>query len=110
MNGNSEKIINLLTVCRRAGRMEMGFDSSKDAILSGKADLILLASDISAKTEKEVRFFADKRSVRVVKTEIEVSRFGSAIGKKAAVIAICDNGFAKAMTRLTVPSEDGAAI
>ena len=39
MNGSKEKIFNLLTICRKAGRMTMGFDSVKESIQTGKAKL-----------------------------------------------------------------------
>lgn len=78
----------------------MGFDSVKESIMTGKAHLILLASDISAKTEKEIRFFAEKNGTSVIKTDADIDEYGTAIGKKVGVIAVCDEGFAKKMTEL----------
>ena len=54
MSVSKEKLFGLLTICRKAGRMTMGFDSVKESILTDKAKAVFLASDISAKTEKEV--------------------------------------------------------
>jgi len=51
MNGNKEKIISLLTICRKSGRIEMGLDSVKEAIHTEKAKTVLVASDFSPKTE-----------------------------------------------------------
>ena len=65
MSVSKEKLFGLLTICRKAGRMTMGFDSVKESILTDKAKAVFLASDISAKTEKEVRFFADQKAVPV---------------------------------------------
>ena len=53
MSVSKEKLFGLLTICRKAGRMTMGFDSVKESILTDKAKAVFLASDISAKTEKE---------------------------------------------------------
>jgi len=85
----------LLTVCRKAGQMALGFDPMKEALESGKARAVLTASDISAKTEKEVRFFSDKRGVPVVKTEMTIDDIYSALGKKAGIVTILGEGFAK---------------
>lgn len=95
MNETNKKLINLLTMCRRSGRMEMGFDPVKDSIEKNKAVLIILASDISAKTEKEIRFFADKKNIRVIRSDIAIAEYESSLGKKIGVIAVCDEGFAK---------------
>lgn len=78
----------------------MGFDPVKESILEKKAKLILTASDISAKTEKEIRFFAEKTQVPVLATPASMQEYEFGIGKKVGVIAICDEGFSKKMTEL----------
>lgn len=100
MNGNKQKIFDLLTICRKAGRMTMGFDSVKESIITGKAKTVLLASDISAKTEKEVRFFADKNSTEVITVPVTIAEIEFGTGRKAGVIGICDEGFAKKINEL----------
>lgn len=89
------KLFGLLSICRKSGRMAFGFDMSKEAAEKGKAQLIVLASDISPKTEKEVRFFSDKYNVKTVKTGYTIDDFFHGIGKKVGIIAVCDNGFAR---------------
>ena len=91
----NNKLFGLLSRCRRSGRMALGFDMSKESAEKGKAELIVLASDISPKTEKEVRFFSDKYGVRTVKTNLTIDDFFHGIGKKVGVIAVCDKGFAQ---------------
>lgn len=100
MNGSKEKIFNLLTICRKSGRMTMGFDSVKESMQTGKAKAVFLASDISPKTEKEVRFFADKSSVAVHIIPCTIAEIEFGTGRKAGVIGICDEGFAKKMNEL----------
>ncbi|MGN0604065.1 MAG: L7Ae/L30e/S12e/Gadd45 family ribosomal protein [Oscillospiraceae bacterium] len=89
------KLFGLLSICRKSGRMAMGFDMSKEAAEKGRAELIILASDISPKTEKEVRFFSDKHSVKTVKTNFTIDDFFHGIGKKVGIITVCDKGFAQ---------------
>jgi len=92
---NSQKIVNLLTVCRRAGKAVLGFDAAVAEIKTGKALRILLAEDISPKTEKEIRFICTKHNTEVDKTEITAEEFERCLNKKVAVIAVCDAGFAE---------------
>ena len=96
----NNKLFGLLSMCRKSGRMAMGFDMSKEAAEKGKAELILLASDISAKTEKEVRFFSEKNSVKTVKTDFTIDDYFHGIGKKVGIIAVCDKGFAESAESL----------
>ncbi len=88
-----DKLFGLLSICRKSGRMALGFDMSKEAAEKGRAELILLASDISPKTEKEVRFFA--RNKKIIKTAYKIDDFFYGIGKKVGVVAVCDKGFAE---------------
>lgn len=89
------KLMNLLTICRKAGQLELGFDPMKEALSGGKAQAVIIASDISAKTEKEVRFFADKKKVPAVKSEITIEDAYRGLGKKAGIFTICGSGFAE---------------
>lgn len=97
----NSKLIGLITICRKAGRMVMGFDPSKEAIEGGKAFSIILASDISPKTEKEIRFFAGRRNVPVAVSGCTINDLYCSLGKKVGVIAICDEGFSKKALALT---------
>lgn len=88
-------LFGLLTICRKAGQLAMGFDPMKEALDGGKAHAVLIAADISPKTEKEVRFFSEKRKVPVRKTEMTIDGIYRALGKKAGILTVCGEGFAK---------------
>ena len=45
----NSKIINLLMICRKAGKLVMGYDSAKESAEKGKACLIITASGLSPK-------------------------------------------------------------
>ncbi len=85
----------LLTICRKAGRLVMGFDPMKDALAEGKACAVIVVSDISPKTEKEVRFFSGKKNIPVARTAMTLDEVYFTIGKKAGILTICDKGFAE---------------
>jgi ribosomal protein L30E len=93
-------ILNLLTICRKAGKLSMGFDSAAEAVVKRKARLIVLASDLSPKTEKEIRFTAGKASVPVIKTEMSIDEINFGLGKKVGVLAVCDEGFSERLSQL----------
>ena len=97
---DKSKIFGLLTICRKAGRLVTGFDMSAETLGKGKAELVILASDISPKTEKEIRFFAAKKNVNVLKSDIPMNEIGLTPGRNTAVITICDSGFAARFTEL----------
>ncbi len=90
----NDKLLSLLGMCRRAGKMEIGFAKSVEAIQNGKACLMLVARDIAQRTEKEVRFKSKER-VPVVRIDRSLEELSHAIGVSAGTIALTDDGFAK---------------
>ena len=99
----NNKLCGLLGIARRSGHILIGFDAVRAALLAGKTQLILLASDCSPKTEKELRFAAEGKTCPVIKVEADKDAFTAALGmqKPVAVIATDDHGFATAMMKYT---------
>lgn len=91
---SQQKIINILTICRKAGKLIIGFDAVKEAVYGGNVSCVITSSDISVKTLKEVKFFCSNSKVDIVSTGLDSDEFHSAVGKKIVVAAVCDYGFA----------------
>ena len=60
----------------------------------------MYAYDISEKTEKNLKFEADKYGIDIFKLKVSIEEAGNAIGKKAGVFALTDEGFKKAIFEL----------
>lgn len=90
-----QKTINLLTMCRRAGKVTIGFDAVSDAVKNKKAFCVMTASDISANTFKEISFVCSKYNVKIIPARLTKEELQFYLGKTAVVIAICDRGFAE---------------
>ena len=100
---NFQKIVNLLTMCRRAGRLVGGFDVTLEAIVKHKSKCILVASNTSEKTIKELKYRVDSQNVQGVdflSIPLTISDVDQYIGLNVGVIATCDDGFAKAFKKL----------
>ncbi len=104
---NNTQALNLLGMARRAGKLQQGTERCEAAIKSGKAALAFTCADMSAKSKKEIAFLCEKHSVAVIHTDITTTELSNAIGAKAGVAAVCDQGFAKRLrTLLTAKRED----
>ncbi|MBQ8687946.1 MAG: ribosomal L7Ae/L30e/S12e/Gadd45 family protein [Ruminococcus sp.] len=96
----SMKWISLLTICRKAGRLVMGFDPSKEEIQAGRAKGVFVTKDASEKTKKEMRFFCSGAGVPLREIAVSMYEIQQAVGRKAGVLAICDAGFAGRLMEL----------
>lgn len=92
------RVISLLTVCRRSGNLLLGFDAVTEAAKLGKVQCILLAADTAPRTEKEVRFQCGEIPVRKLSETMEaMQRF---FRKRTAVFGVCGHGFADRLLML----------
>jgi ribosomal protein L30E len=84
-------------MARRAGKLTLGFDAAKDTITNKTATLILITADVSEKTAKEIRYFAEKGNVKVAKIDITTEDTAHLFSKNYGVMSLTDGGFAKAI-------------
>ncbi|MBM7617574.1 ribosomal protein L7Ae-like RNA K-turn-binding protein [Weissella uvarum] len=93
---NEQKVLNLLGLARRAGKLEAGEDMALKAIRNGKASLVFFANDGGASSAKK---FTDKTTSYDVPlcTKFSKAQLADATGMPRTVIAVVNRGFAKKM-------------
>jgi len=84
-----------LGICKRAGKLFFGFETTKTAMQKGQVEIIFLAADLSEKTNKEMHFLASQFDVELLQTDYSMQELGSSIGKKTGIIAVSDLGLAQ---------------
>lgn len=104
-----QKLTGILSICRKAGKIEFGFAPMKEALPTGKVKGVITTSDISPKTFKEVQFFCQKYNVPVCPVPLDMAVLGGATGRKAAVAAILDAGFYDRISMLCDEAQTAAA-
>lgn len=70
----------------------IGFDAAVEEIGKRTAGGVVLASDVSPKTEKEVMFHAGESGIQVLKARFDMDEAKHAIGKRAGVFFVADEG------------------
>lgn len=102
---NEQKIMNLLSMAQRAGRVVSGDFAVTKAVQEKKAHLLLVAGDASAETCKRYEQMAVKAKIKIFRLW-DRERLGHCIGKDfRAAAALTDAGFANAIARFC--STDG---
>lgn len=94
------KIINLLHMARKAGKLKSGYDACERSCFSNNAKLLIFASDLAERTKKHLLNLASANNVKIVE-------FGSKplFGREfkirdIGIICIEDANFAKGILRL----------
>lgn len=100
------KVLSLLGLARRAGKLVPGFDAVVAEAKAGKAALLLAAADISEKTFKNLRYEGDRAGIPTLRLPCTLTETGRACGVKAGVLAVTDEGFAKAVCKELAPKQN----
>ena len=107
-----DKVLNYLSLARKAGFAELGEEPVGAIARTGKAYLIAVASDASDHTWRRAKSFAagtEQQCIRIAQTKDEM---GFAIGRQElAIAAITDPALALAMVQATgEPERHKAAL
>ncbi len=95
----------MLTICRKAGKLTMGLEPTKDAMYQGTAAGVLAASDVSEKTYKEAAYFCRQAKIPLITLPFTKTELGQMIGRASGVLGICDDGFFQKMQMLAKEQE-----
>lgn len=95
-----DKVMQILGLAMRAGKIVSGEEQVLHTVKSGKARLIFLATDAAKNTEKRMNDKCDSYQVPIFRYGTR-EELGQAIGKpERVVIAVTDAGFTRAIQKL----------
>ncbi len=89
------KFTDILGLCRRAGKLITGFDAVIDSVKNGKVSAVIIAADLSPKTEKEIRFALNGKKIPLYKTNDTLDEINFALGRRTGVISVEDENLLK---------------
>ncbi len=86
------KQVGTLGLARKSGNLVMGYDAVLESIKSGKSQGVVIALDISEKTEKNVVFTAEKFEVELFKSDLTMEELSSIFRKKVGIFSFENKG------------------
>ncbi len=99
---NLQKFFSALGLAQKAGKLASGDTAVQTAVKSGKAVIILLASDAAENSKRSITNLAKSNEVPLYEC-VSRREMGSAIGKaERTAIAVLDRGFAGMIKRQIV--------
>lgn len=84
------KFYSMLGIAKKGGKIAAGYDVTCDLMKKTNKILVIIASDASDKTKKNVQYFCDKYQCKYIENG-EKDLIGKSIGKKmVSVLAVKD--------------------
>ena len=97
----NNRLLSLLGLARRCGKLAAGFDAAVESAADGEARLILVAWDAAARTQRNIRQEAERYGVTVLPVRESKDEIGKAIGAASTgIVSIRDAGFAAKIRQL----------
>lgn len=95
----NNKVLSMLGLCMKAGKVKSGEFATTEAVKAGKAWLVMVAADASNNTKKEFTNMCTYYEVPCWEYGSK-AELGRAIGKEErSSIAVCDEGFSKTLEK-----------
>ena len=97
----NNKMLTLLGFASKAGRLAYGQAASLEAMQRQKTKLLVIASDLSVKSQKELKFHAEKNNTQyLVLREIGIAELSNAVGRSCGAVSVNDGSFADAIKNI----------
>lgn len=95
----NNKVLSLLGLCMKAGKVKSGEFATTEAVKSGKAWLVIVAEDASDNTKKEFTNMCKFYEVPYWEYGLK-EELGRAMGKEMRTsVAVCDEGFSESFIK-----------
>ncbi|HHZ02691.1 MAG TPA: 50S ribosomal protein L7ae [Tissierellia bacterium] len=89
------KIYSMLGIGRKGGNITIGFDAAVSDLEKNKSYLVIIASDASEKTKKNIRYYCERYNCEYIEYG-EKEILGRSLGRKVvSVLSIRDKNIAK---------------
>lgn len=97
----NDKFLSLLGMARRSGNLCLGHDAAVSSVVKNKARLCIISLEGSERLKKEMAHACsfEGKSIPVIIVSYDITELSKAIGSKAAVITVTDEGFASALVK-----------
>lgn len=96
----NKKILGLIGLASKAGKIAFGTDMSIEAIKKHKANLVIVAKDASERTRTKIQTICESYNTKCIEL-FDIDTLSKAIGKNnKAIIAINDLNFSSEINKI----------
>ncbi|MGN0448125.1 MAG: L7Ae/L30e/S12e/Gadd45 family ribosomal protein [Acutalibacteraceae bacterium] len=95
----NDKFLSLLGMARKSGRLSLGHDAAISSVVKNQAKLCIISLEGSDRLKREMAHACNYggKNIEILNVKYDTLTLSKAIGSKAAVITVNDEGFAKVL-------------
>ena len=95
-----EKLLGMIGLCKKAGKLTIGFDAVVEGAQRGEFDAVFRANDLSPKTLKELNYRLQGTEVTIITANVSMEQTEHIVGRRAGVFAVADIGLENKLIQL----------
>ena len=97
----NDKFLSLLGMARRSGKLCLGHDAAISSVVKNKARLCIVSAEGSERLRREMNHACgfEGKNIPIIIVNYTITEISKAIGSKAAVLTVTDEGFASALIK-----------
>jgi len=102
------KLLSTFSLCKKAGKLVLGFDAVKQSVMDGQACAVFTTRDLSLKTKKEISYFCEKAKTVRQDLPLTMEDMEKINKRKSGVLSVTEKGLAaKIMEIVNRRDEEG---
>lgn len=90
-----DKLVPHLGLCRKAGKLAVGFDAVRESLGKRQAFLVLLCGDLSEGSARRITALAERQNIEIRTAPIVMDDIERLAGRRAGILAVTDRELAK---------------
>lgn len=94
-----DKLLQDIGLCRRAGALCLGTDSTKDALKTGRAAVVVISAELSEKSQKEMRFLSEKYQAKLCLIPHSFEQIAQITRKPVGIMCVTDASLGEKLLR-----------
>lgn len=102
----NDKTLSFIGLCKKAGCLALGRTVVQENIEKGKVELVLMSSDLSERSKKNIEKICYESNVELLKTEASMKDLAKILGKEFGIMGIFNTKMAKKINELVVAESE----
>lgn len=101
-----DKLLSMIGLCKKAGRLEQGYEVVVESVTNGDVPLVLTTEDLSPRSLRKLLQAIEPTTTTHRVIPVTMDTVAGRLGRRVGILGIADQGFADAIEKLIAVKED----
>ena len=104
------EFINFIGICKKSGKISLGYDACLKAVKKNKSCLVLYTKDLSERSLRKFQDESEHSDIKGMVVDLKMEDFYIIFKKSVGIISINDKSLARKVEKLYVKMQGGCSL